>query len=108
MARFTVAFSRSAQAETDRIRAFDRKRVLGAIRANLLDQANVESRNRKLLGDGLTTDFEYVPPLWELRVGEYRVAYEVNELKGAVRICAVRYKPPHRTTAEVFDEKNDH
>lgn len=107
MARFEVAFSRSAQNETDRIRIFDRRRVLAAIRSNLLDQPNVESRNRKRLGDGLTTDFQYVPPLWELRVGEYRVVYEVNEDSKIVRICAVRHKPPHKTTAEVLNENND-
>ncbi len=61
------------------------------------------TRNRKCLGND-PADFDYAPPLWELRLGEFRVFYEVDDSDNAVYIHAVRRKPPHATTAEVLDE----
>ena len=52
----------------------------------------------------MTADFEYVPPLWELRIGDLRVFYAGGEEKLAVVVHAVRRKPPHKTTAEVLNE----
>jgi len=46
--------------------------------------------------------FEHVPPLWELRVGEYRVFYDVDEQANKVFVRAVRKKTPKQTTAEVI------
>lgn len=41
-------------------------------------------------------------PVWELRVGGFRVFCDVNEAERRVVIRAVREKPPHRTTEEVL------
>lgn len=43
-----------------------------------------------------------VEPVWELRVGEYRVFYDVNEGTSVVMIRAIRHKPPHKTTEEAL------
>jgi mRNA-degrading endonuclease RelE of RelBE toxin-antitoxin system len=43
-----------------------------------------------------------VQPVWELRVGEYRVFYDVDEVGGQVVVRAVRRKPPHKTTEEIL------
>jgi mRNA-degrading endonuclease RelE of RelBE toxin-antitoxin system len=42
------------------------------------------------------------PPIWELRVGEYRVFYDVSPEAKVVYVRAVRRKPPHRTTEEIL------
>jgi len=42
------------------------------------------------------------PPVWQLRVGEYRVFYDVDREEMAVYVRAVRLKPPHKTTEEIL------
>ena len=103
---FAIEVTTGAQQELDALRAFDHRRVLEAIQSSLSDQPMIETRHRKKLGDGLTADFEYVPPLWELRVGDYRVFYEVDEVASEVVVHAVREKPPGKTTAEVLDARD--
>jgi mRNA-degrading endonuclease RelE of RelBE toxin-antitoxin system len=101
---FEIDITSGAQKELDALRVFDHRRVLDAIRTQLTDEPNIETKNRKRLGDGLTADFEYVPPLWEPRVGDFRAFYEVNEIAERVTVLAVREKPPGKTTAEVLNE----
>jgi mRNA-degrading endonuclease RelE of RelBE toxin-antitoxin system len=50
---------------------------------------------------GLKPPWEHEEPARELRVGKYRVFYDVDEEKQQVIIRAVREKPPHRTTEEI-------
>jgi len=50
----------------------------------------------------LIPPFESVPPIWELRVGEYRVLYDVDEGERKVYVRAVRKKPPHKTSEEII------
>ncbi len=50
----------------------------------------------------LVPPFAAVPPIWQLRVGDYRVFYDVDETENRVFIRAVRRKPPHRTTEEIL------
>ena len=105
---FEIAFSRTALKELERLRAFDHRRIVDAVDHNLVDQPLVETRNRKCLGDQLIADFEYVPPLWELKCGDLRVFYSGDETAKVVTVLAVRRKPPNKTTAEVLHEANGH
>lgn len=89
-----------AYAELQAIRPFYRSRIIDAIDEQLVHQPNVETRNRKLLA-GLQPDFEHDPPVWELRIGRYRVYYDVNEESKSVIIRAVREKPPHAATEQI-------
>ena len=41
-------------------------------------------------------------PVWELRVHEYRIFYNVDETASEVVIRAVRRKPSHKTTEEIL------
>jgi mRNA-degrading endonuclease RelE of RelBE toxin-antitoxin system len=97
---FTIVVEPAAKVDLDALRAFDRRRIVDAVDADLLHEPAAGSRKRKRLGE-LETGFEYEPPLWELKVGEYRVFYNVNEGTRTVRIWSVRFKPPGKTTAEV-------
>ena len=56
-----------------------------------------ETRNRKMLR-GLIPPWQHVEPVWELRIAQYRVFYDVDEASGEVTIRALRRKPPHKTT----------
>ena len=37
-----------------------------------------------------------------LRIGEFRVFYDVNEAEARVMVRAIRHKPPHKTTEEIL------
>ena len=51
---------------------------------------------------GLIPPWDHEPPIWELRSGEFRVFYDVNETDSRVTVRAIRRKPPHRTTEEIL------
>ncbi|MBI4607189.1 MAG: hypothetical protein HY721_34935 [Planctomycetes bacterium] len=58
------------------------------------------TRRKKVL-QGVTPPWEQVGPVWQLRVGDYRVFYDVIEDELIVWIRALRWKGP-RTTEEVL------
>jgi len=80
--------------------AYDRRRILNTIEAQLRDAPTRQTRNKKILG-GLTPPWEHVEPIWELKVGECRVFYDVDEERACVIVRSVRRKPPHRTTEDI-------
>lgn len=98
---YEIAFEENVEGELAGIRPFDGRRVLDAIWERLRDEPGVETRHRKIL-KGVKPPFHTVPPTWELRVGEYRVFYDVNEEEKTVYVRAVRHKPPHKTTEEIL------
>ena len=97
---FTVVVAPAAKAELDALRAFEQRQVTDAVDANLIFDPLLSTRKRKSVG-GLAAGFQYDPPLWELKVGQLRVFYDVNQEKRTVHIRSVRRKPPGKTTQEV-------
>jgi len=59
------------------------------------------TRSRKPI-IGLAPPWEHEDPVWQLRVGEHRVFYDVDEAGSVVTVRAIRYKPPHKTTEEIL------
>ena len=98
---YTLEFSEMVAEHLGELRAFDRKQVLDQIDAQLIHQPTVETRNKKKLV-GLSPPWEHVEPVWELRVGEFRVFYDVDEEESRVVVRAIRRKPPHKTTEEIL------
>jgi len=98
---YEIEFSRSVEKDLAGFRAFDRARILKAIEEQLSGEPCVETRNRKVLVN-LIPPFEAVPPLWELRIGECRVFYDVHDTDGIVYVRAIRRKPPHKMTEEIL------
>jgi mRNA-degrading endonuclease RelE of RelBE toxin-antitoxin system len=88
---YQIVFHELAIKELESIRVFDQRRILAGIRKQLSDQPSVPTRRRKCLID-LTPSFEYASPVWELRVGAFRVFYDVAEDEKRVHIRAVRHK----------------
>ena len=101
--RFRIEFSPLSKRDLDATRAFDRRRILGSIETKLSIDPNVETKDKKRLGQE-KADFTYLPPLWELKAGQWRVFYEVSVEDERVFIHAIREKPAHMTTAEVLNE----
>lgn len=98
---YEVAFEENVEKELAAIRPFEGRRILQEIREHMEHGPSVESRHRKILR-GMKPPFKTVPPLWELRAGEYRVFYDVSEEEKKVYVRAVRRKPPHKTTEDIL------
>jgi mRNA-degrading endonuclease RelE of RelBE toxin-antitoxin system len=82
------------------IKAYYQRQIAQAIDEQLARQPGVVTKNRKLLPD-VQTSFPCEPPVWELRVGDFRVFYDIDEAARLVAVRAIREKPPHAQTEEV-------
>ena len=89
-----------AAVELEGLRVYDERRIIDEIEKQLSHQPATQTRQRKCLSSPVPT-FEHVPPVWELRVGEFRVFYDVDETAKRVHIRAVRRKEPRQTTEEI-------
>ena len=98
---YKLELTPSAASELRAIRAFDRRRITAAMEAQLLHQPTVETRSRKCLV-GVVPTFEYIPPVWELRVHDYRIFYDVDSEANTVFVRAVRRKAPDQTTEDII------
>ena len=97
---FEIEYAESVERDLRLLRAYHRTAILDAIDKYLPREPLVETRHRKPLA-GLVPPWEHVPPIWELRGGEYRVFYDVDEGRGVVRVRAVRHKPAHKATKDI-------
>ncbi len=98
---FAIRYAEGVSDDLADLRAFVRKRILDEIDKQLTYDATRLTKHRKILV-GLVPPWEHVEPVWELRIGEYRVFYDVDEAKSTVTIRAIRHKPPHKTTEEIL------
>jgi Plasmid stabilisation system protein. len=100
-----IVFARRAESEILAQRGYEQRRFCHAIGENLRYEPLARTRNRK----PLATTPELVPfisslfpdgaPLWELRIGEWRVAYLV---RGQQVIILRVVKKGRKTTGEVL------
>jgi mRNA-degrading endonuclease RelE of RelBE toxin-antitoxin system len=86
--------------ELESIRPFDQRRIVADIREQLGGQPGVPTRRRKCLME-LTPSFEHELPVWELRVGAFRVFCDIAEGERRVHIRAVRRKEPRQRTEDI-------
>lgn len=98
---YEIRYAEGVAGDLAGLRAYERAHVLDAIEVQLLHQPTQRTRNRKLLV-GLVPPWDCVEPIWELRIGQYRVFYDVDEAESIVTVRAIRHKPPHRTMEEVL------
>lgn len=96
---FVVKIVASALKELESVRIFDRRRIVQAIEEQLPHEPTSPTRNRKILPD-LQPSFPCEPPISELRVGNFRVFYDVDE--DVVFVRAIRIKNPHQTTEQTI------
>ncbi len=83
------------------LRAFERMRILDGIEKQLQHEPTHPTRNKKILM-GLIPPWEHVEPVWQLRIGDYRVFYDVDEQTAVVMIRAIRHKPPSKRTEDIL------
>jgi mRNA-degrading endonuclease RelE of RelBE toxin-antitoxin system len=92
---FEVAYHPEAAKELRALRAHDRARVLDAIERHLFETPLMLTRNKKIL------DLGEEGFIHQLRVGEFRVFYDVEEIERIVIVRHVRRKG-RKTTGEVL------
>ena len=85
IARHRIVFTRQGKADLAYFSAYERKRILDAVRRQLCEEPLVETRNRKALRENPVGR-------WELRIGKYRVFYDVEEPVPTVVVGAVGCK----------------
>jgi mRNA-degrading endonuclease RelE of RelBE toxin-antitoxin system len=98
---YAVEYTEGVAADLKTLRPLDRRRILDKIDEQLLHSPTRPTRNKKIVV-GLKPPWQHEEPVWELRVGRFRVFYDVDETEQRVMIRAVREKPPHRTTEEIL------
>ena len=98
---FKITFSDGVVEDLTALTAHQRSRILDRIEVQLSQEPRHQTRNRKPLV-GLIPPWEHVAPVWELRIGDYRVFYDVDEATESVMVRAIRHKSVHRTTEEIL------
>lgn len=74
---------------------------MDAMEKQLVHTPDTPTRNRKLLSK-LVPPWVAVQPVWELRVGDYRVFYDVSVEEAVVYVRAVRKKPAGKKTEDIL------
>ena len=100
-ARFEIVVSEGVKEDVKALRAYDRQMILDAIETQLRHTPTTASKQRKLLHN-LVPPFDAIPPIWQLRVGPFRVFYDVQETEHQVSVRAIRRKPAHQQTEEIL------
>ncbi len=98
---YQILFSEGVEEDLKKISRYYRNEILDKIEKLLLHQPTVPAKNRKILVN-LIPPWETVSIVWEIRVGRYRVFYDVDEASKEVYIRAVRKKPYGKTTEEIL------
>ena len=98
---YRIAYSAGVVRDLSTLRAYDRRRLLDRIEEQLTHHPFEVTRNRKPIF-GLEPPWEHEEPVWELRVGELRIFYDLQEAERTVVLRAVRRKPPGRNTEDIL------
>ena len=98
---YKIAYSRSVADDLKRLPAHLRSGILDQIEVQLRHEPTRQTRHRKIIL-GLVPPWDHLEPTWELRIGEHRVFYDVNEEERTVTIRAIRHKPPQKKTEEIL------
>jgi len=93
---FTIVIAELAREHLEGLRPFDRNRILDEIGWQLRSSPTVVTARRTMLV-GATPSFEHVQPIWQLRVGDFRVVYDVDRSERVVIVRAVLRKGQQRT-----------
>jgi mRNA-degrading endonuclease RelE of RelBE toxin-antitoxin system len=97
---YRITYATGVANDLKTLRATERALILDRIELQLRHEPTRPTRNRKILVD-LVPPWKHIPPVWELRVGEHRVFYDVDETSATVMVRAIRRKPAHKTTEEI-------
>lgn len=98
---YVIRFAEGVLGDLKALRASDRRRIMEGIQRKLPHEPTRQTKHVKRL-EKLLPPFEHVPPIWQLRIGDFRVFCDVNDAEGMVLVRAIRRKPAHMTTEGVL------
>ena len=98
---FEIRFAEGVEEDLRKIRIYYRNQILDAIEEQLAREPDIRTRNRKLL-ENLIPPWQNVASIWELRVGEYRIFYDVSPTEPVVYVRAVRRKRRGTKTEDIL------
>jgi mRNA-degrading endonuclease RelE of RelBE toxin-antitoxin system len=79
---YEIEYTAEALGDLESLRKFEQKQVVDEIDAQLKYEPDVETRNRKRLRPNNVAE-------WELRVGRFRVFYDVRKAVNIVKVEAI-------------------
>jgi mRNA-degrading endonuclease RelE of RelBE toxin-antitoxin system len=82
---FQILFTQRASDELRSIRKNEQRKIIEAIKTQLLHEPLSVTRNRKILRPSDLAE-------WELRIGVFRVFYDVDEVEQIVSVRALGHK----------------
>ena len=82
---YTIDYTANAEGDPAVFRAFEQRLIIDAIDQQLLYEPHQATRNRKLLDPNPLA-------MWELRIGRYRVFYDLDTVVQLVLVKAVGWK----------------
>jgi mRNA-degrading endonuclease RelE of RelBE toxin-antitoxin system len=85
MTQYTIDITDEAEDDLRYYRANERRQIIDAIEASLSYEPEMKTTNRKELRDNPIAT-------WELRIGKYRVFYEVDSENSTVIIVSAGHK----------------
>jgi mRNA-degrading endonuclease RelE of RelBE toxin-antitoxin system len=85
MPALELELTEDAEGDLEFLPLRDQKLVLSRIREQLSFEPGVETRNRKRLRENPIAT-------WELRIGKFRVFYEIDDVTSVVSIVAIGWK----------------
>jgi mRNA-degrading endonuclease RelE of RelBE toxin-antitoxin system len=88
---FRILYEEAAEDDLRHFRAYDARRILDEVDAQLTKEPLIPNRRKKVL-EGLVPPWDKVRPVWQLRIGDFRVFYDVDEERQAVIVRAIRRK----------------
>jgi mRNA-degrading endonuclease RelE of RelBE toxin-antitoxin system len=98
---YEILYADDVVEEFQRLRARDRSLIVDRIKEQLRHEPTKSTRMKKLIS-GLRAPWLVGRPIWQLRVGQHRVFYDVDETLQQVMVRAIRRKPPHKTTEQIL------
>lgn len=98
---YKISFSDEVEEDLKKISRYHRNRILDEIEQRLSNEPTAPAKNRKILVN-LVPPWEAVSVVWELRTGDYRIFYDVDDAKQEVYVRAIRKKPHGKTTKEIL------
>ena len=99
---YSIVWEDDAKHEFGDVKPSTQRKIAAEIDKQLPHQADVPSKNRKPL-EAAAAGFDFDPPLWELRVGEWRVFYDIDQEEMLVHIRTIRRKPPEKRTEDILE-----
>ncbi len=82
---YEIEYAAQALDDLASLRKFEQKQVMDEIDTQLKDEPNVETRNRKRLRPNDVAE-------WELRIGKFRIFYDVREEVEIAKVEAIGHK----------------